>query len=273
MNVHCLFILLILLINYYYYSNAYYIIKNNKSNKLKVMMMIDKKKNNNNNNVRTILPILNILNNERNIILASGSPRRRELLNLIGLNKFQVITSKFDEKLNKSNFKNAQEYCLTTAKYKGLDVIEKDTDELKKLKKGLILISSDTIVEIDDKILEKPQNQEDAYTMLNMLRGRYHQVHTSVCIFSNLNSLNLPIREVDSFVSTSSIKFSMFSDEDLIYYISQTTEPYDKAGSYGIQGLGSMFVESINGDYFTIMGFPIYEFSKSLYNLYTKKLI
>jgi len=279
MYINCIITMTILLFhNYCYcycYCHSYDIIKsNNNKNKFtnhrkkynKLNMMTD---DNNDNEIRTILPVLSILNNERSIILASGSPRRRELLNLIGLNNFKVIASNFDEQLDKSLFKDASQYCLTTAKHKALDVIENN----KFKEKGTILISSDTIVEIDNKILEKPNSQYEAYRMLNMLRGRWHQVHTSVCIFSNMNTLESPLIEVDSFVSTSNIKFSNFSDDDLMYYISQTREPYDKAGSYGIQGLGSMFVESIKGDYFTIMGFPIFEFSKTLHSLYAKKLV
>jgi septum formation protein len=144
-----------------------------------------------------------------------------------------------------------------------LDVIK----NLEKVyDKGTILISSDTIVEIDNIILEKPKNKDDAIKMLTLLRGRTHQVHTSICLYSNMND-DKALVEVDSFVSTSSITFSQFSDDDLLYYVS-TTEPYDKAGAYGIQGLGSVFVESITGDYFTIMGFPIFLLSKKLASLY-----
>ena len=221
-----------------------------------------------NNDKRTILPILNELNNNRHIILASGSPRRKELMNLIGLNQFNVITSNFDETLDKSMFKDAPAYCLATAQCKALDVIK--NLEMKTLcKKGTILISSDTIVEIDGMILEKPCDKDDALRMLTLLRGRIHQVHTSICIYSNMNNQS-KLLEVDSFVSTSSITFSNFSDDDLFSYVS-TKEPYDKAGSYGIQGLGAMFVESIKGDYFTIMGFPVFLLSSSLASLYHNK--
>lgn len=222
---------------------------------------------------RTILPILDILNNNRNIILASGSPRRRELMSLIGLTNFQVITSSFDETLDKTLFDDARSYCLSTAQCKAEDVIKNLENGNRLCRKGTIVISSDTIVEIDNKILEKPKNKDDAIMMLSLLRGRTHQVHTSVCIYGNMNNddkNNLEeskLTSVDSFVSTSEITFSNFSDDDLFTYVS-TNEPYDKAGSYGIQGLGAMFVESINGDYFTIMGFPVFLLSSSLAKLY-----
>ena len=230
---------------------------NNKGLRLKTLL-------NNNQESKTILPILDILNNDRDIILASGSPRRRELMHLIGL-KFRVITSSFEENLDKNEFKEACQYCLITAKHKALDVI-KNLEIKGTVNKGTILISSDTIVEIDNTILEKPKDRDDAIKMLTLLRGRTHQVHTSICLYSNMND-NKKLVEVDSFVSTSSITFSKFSDDDLLYYVS-TSEPYDKAGSYGIQGLGSVFVESISGDYFTIMGFPIFLLSKKLVSLY-----
>jgi septum formation protein len=189
-------------------------------------------------------------------------------MHLIGLNKFRVITSSFEENLDKNKFKEACQYCLITAKHKALDVI-KNLEIKGTMNKGTILISSDTIVEIDNTILEKPKDRDDAIKMLTLLRGRTHQVHTSICIYSNMNNQS-KLLEVDSFVSTSSITFSNFSDDDLFSYVS-TKEPYDKAGSYGIQGLGAMFVESIKGDYFTIMGFPVFLLSSSLASLYHNK--
>jgi septum formation protein len=186
----------------------------------------------------TILPILKDLNLTRNIILASKSPRRKELLNLLGLINFSIESSNFKEDLIKSNFVNASDYCVATSKTKGLDVIQAIEKRDGLFNKGTILFSADTIVVINNEILEKPSSSDDARRMLKLLSGNKHFVHSSTCIFSNGKNNGDEkghISFVCSLVETTEVKFKQLSDEDINSYI-ETGEPFDKAGSYGIQG-------------------------------------
>lgn len=217
----------------------------------------------------TILPILKDLNLTRNIILASKSPRRKELLNLLGLFNFSVESSNFEENLIKSDFINPSDYCIATSKAKGIDVIQLIEKE-GLLKKGTMLFSADTIVVINNEILEKPSNLDDARRMLKLLSNKKHFVYSSTCIFSNgKNNGNEKdhISFVCSLVESTEVKFKQLSDEDINSYI-ETGEPFDKAGAYGIQGFGSQLVDSINGCYYNVMGLPISKISTELNSLY-----
>ena len=124
-----------------------------------------------------------------------------------------------------------------------------------------ILICADTVVEIDGVVLEKPLDNDDAKRMLRTLSGREHQVHSGVCIFATKNYDCL--KKLDAFSTTTTVKFVSLSDADIDAYL-RTEEPFDKAGSYGIQGYGGQFVESISGCYFNVMGFPLSALSKRL---------
>ena len=199
--------------------------------------------------------------NEFNIILGSGSPRRKlileEMLN-IPSSSITVIKPPFDEDLSKDNFKTASEYCLATAieKSKSLsnDMIINHL-QVKNNKKNLV-ICSDTVVDLDGKVLEKPNDENDAKIMLSKLSNREHKVHSSVVLSINGNI-------VKNFVSSTSVKFYHLNEIDINSYV-ESQEPMDKAGSYGIQAIGSQLIESINGDYYTVMGLPVHELSKAL---------
>ena len=212
----------------------------------------------------TILSYIQQLGNYR-IILASGSPRRKELLNLMGIQKFEVIVSNFSENLDMSSFLRPQDYCMATAKEKVKAVAASLTQSTPT-----IVIGADTIVEVDGSILEKPADDTEAKRMMLLLSGKPHHVHTSVVIYSNIATTCTAMQEITestSFVETSEVKFIDLAEADIIAYIA-SGEGRDKAGGYGIQGLGGQMVKSINGCYFNVMGLPINKLSEALAALY-----
>mmetsp|Transcript_25769 Transcript_25769/g.24618 ORF Transcript_25769/g.24618 Transcript_25769/m.24618 type:complete len:257 (+) Transcript_25769:50-820(+) len=222
----------------------------------------------------TVIPLLQQLNEKSTVILASGSPRRKELLALMGFTNFSVLKSDFEEDLDHSKFPSAAEYCMETAICKAKDVVLK----LESPRIGTILIGADTIVEINGKILEKPADEIDAYNMISKLSGNTHVVHTAVTIFSNgkhddsNNSPGAPLLLTAKFVESTAVTFALLSEEDKKAYI-DSREGFDKAGGYGIQGLGGQMVEKINGCYFNVMGLPLNKLSKALAQLYSSKQI
>lgn len=181
-----------------------------------------------------------------NIILASGSPRRKEILENTNL-KFSVITSDIDEKI----FENEEpvQLVLRLAFEKCMSVAQNNPSDL--------VIGADTIVVLDNEILGKPKNEEEAFKTLSKLSNREHQVITGMSIVNLENEKKL----VDYAISN--VKFKKLTDQDIKDYIS-TKECLDKAGSYGIQGYGALLVEEIKGDYFNIVGLPISKLSDIL---------
>lgn len=125
------------------------------------------------------------------------------------------------------------------------------------------IIGCDTIVSIDGEILEKPRDDNDARDMLSRLSGRWHDVHTGISIFSSTNNYE---SSIISFPETAKVKFTVLTPDDIEAYI-RTREHVDKAGSYGIQGIGGQMVESIKGDYYTVMGLPMHRLSRELVNI------
>jgi septum formation protein len=214
---------------------------------------------------KTILPYIKQLNAEYRIILASGSPRRRELLSLIGL-QHEVMVSSFAENLEKSRYESPQEYCRHTAEEKVFDVAR----TLNGLEKKTLVIGADTIVAIDGRVLEKPADEREAHYMISSLSGRTHEVHTAVVLFSNfhdpVHALTKSMTKVDSFVVSSNVTFARLSEADIEAYVA-TGEGNDKAGSYGIQGLGGQMVQGIEGCYFNVMGLPIQALSARIAKL------
>eukprot|EP00547_Thalassionema_nitzschioides_P006306 CAMPEP_0194222258 /NCGR_PEP_ID=MMETSP0156-20130528/32496_1 /TAXON_ID=33649 /ORGANISM="Thalassionema nitzschioides, Strain L26-B" /LENGTH=189 /DNA_ID=CAMNT_0038952969 /DNA_START=157 /DNA_END=726 /DNA_ORIENTATION=+ len=123
-----------------------------------------------------------------------------------------------------------------------------------------LVVGSDTIVDLKGDILEKPKDAGDAVAMLKKLSARSHQVHTGVAIYLVTQD---GVKFVSSFTETANVQFAKLSDADIEAYV-KTGEPMDKAGSYGIQGIGGQLVERIEGDYFTVMGLPMNKFSAEL---------
>lgn len=176
-------------------------------------------------------------------ILASGSPRRKELLELMGL-EFKVIVSQADEDSVSKDLKPGlyvQELALLKASATAKEVLRN---------KNAVIISADTIVTLDGQILGKPKDEDDAFNMLSKLSGCEHEVYTGYCVMRISDG-----KAVCGKVRTK-VKFKDLSDDKIRGYIN-SGEPMDKAGAYGIQGLGSLLIEKIDGDYFNVVGLPI----------------
>ena len=221
----------------------------------------------------TALSILNELNeHERTIILASGSPRRKELLHLMGIKNFTIRKSDFEEDLDKKQFPNAGAYCLATALCKVKDVVERLEAEGGLQRVGTLLIGADTIVEINDRVLEKPGSEKEAYDMIAELSGNWHTVHTGVIIFTNRDPTtdgtneSAPLVNSSSFVTSTRVKFHTLTSTDVQAYVA-TGDGMDKAGGYGIQSIGGQMVEKIDGCYFNVMGLPLSAVSSALMKL------
>lgn len=179
-----------------------------------------------------------------NIILASSSKRRIELLKIITDN-FKVIPSNIDETVpnNIENFKIA-EYLA-----------EKKALKVNKNQKNDLVLGCDTIVIIDNRVLGKPSNRQDAYSMLKTLSGRIHNVVTGCCIIYNGH------RKI--FHETTKVEFYNLTDDEIDNYI-LSEEPFDKAGSYAIQGKGALLIKKIDGDYYNVVGLPISRINKEI---------
>ncbi len=177
------------------------------------------------------------------LVLASGSPRRKEILSSCGFD-FTVRIKEVDE--NISEKLSPVEYALCLAKRKA-EAVPCYEDES--------IITADTIVAYNDLIMGKPKNRQEAYDMLKMLSGKTHSVYTAVCI-KNLNGTK-------SFCEETKVEFYDLSDEDINNYL-DTGEAFDKAGSYGIQGKAAVFVKGIIGDYFNVVGLPIARLSREI---------
>lgn len=182
------------------------------------------------------------------LILASASQRRQELLQRITEN-FQVIVSDFDE--DEVNFRGSfSEYVMKLAKGKAESVAS-------KLKDDSIIIGCDTIVAFKDYFLGKPKDESEAFDMLKLLSGNTHQVYSGISVIDTKNNNN----KIDC--ACTNVKFSSLTDEEIRNYIA-TKEPMDKAGAYGIQGFGGVFVEEIKGDYYSVVGLPLNKLNKIL---------
>ena len=179
------------------------------------------------------------------MILASNSQRRQEILKDAGFN-FRVITSNIEEISDKENVIE-----------RILDIAEKKLEQISKNNVNEFILAADTVVELDKNIFGKPKDREEAFKFLKLLSGKIHRVITAY-VFKNI-SKNILIREV----VISEVKFFDLDDEIINWYL-DTGEPFDKAGAYGIQGYGRVLVEKIDGDYYSIMGFPISNFLKNL---------
>lgn len=184
----------------------------------------------------------------KTMILASKSPRRKEILAQLGF-QLQIKSKDIEEISDK------------------VEIVEQIKDiSLKKVMAVAVenpkefVVGADTVVVIDGEILGKPKSEMDAEKMLKSLSGKSHEVITAYTLIN----LEKNIKITNSVEST--VYFKQISNEEIEWYI-KSGEPMDKAGAYGIQGLGSIFVDKIDGDFFAIMGFPINHFIKTLNNL------
>ena len=177
------------------------------------------------------------------IVLASGSPRRRELLELAGV-PFDVVVSDADE--GTADQASPSEAACELALRKARAVASRIADDPSLA--GRTVLGADTVVVVDGAVFGKPADDEQAHTMLAALSGRTHHVVTGVALVA-------PGREHVFFEETA-VRFWPLDEADIADYIA-SGEPFDKAGAYGIQGKGSVLVEGIEGDYFNVVGLPI----------------
>ncbi|XP_057573906.1 probable bifunctional dTTP/UTP pyrophosphatase/methyltransferase protein isoform X2 [Hippopotamus amphibius kiboko] len=211
-----------------------------------------------------LCPVIRKLQQQR-VVLASASPRRQEILSNAGL-RFEVVPSRFKEKLHKASFASPYAYAVETAKQKALEVAGRMHQ--KDLRAPDVVIGADTIVAAAGLILEKPVDKQDAYRMLSRLNGKEHSVFTGVAIVHCCSKGGQLDTEVWEFYEETVVKFSELSEELLWEYI-DSGEPMDKAGGYGIQALGGMLVEYVRGDFLNVVGFPLNRFCKELVRLYS----
>lgn len=178
------------------------------------------------------------------IILASQSPRRRELLKLV-TPEFEVIPSQLDE--SSVPVEPVDYYAERLARAKALEIVQKCPED--------VVIGCDTVVLLAERILGKPKNREEALEMLHFLSGRTHKVITGVSLMRGQRAV--------SFSQVTEVEFFNLTDREIDAYIA-TGEPFDKAGGYGIQEYGSLLVEEIRGDFFNVVGLPVARLKKEL---------
>ena len=189
----------------------------------------------------------------KNIILASKSPRRKELLNLLDLN-FKVVITEVNEVYPENlEVSKVAEY-LANLKAEAFTNISSDT----------VVITADTVVILNEQILGKPKNKTEAAKMLQSLSNRNHKVMTGVCIKSKDKTI--------SFSNTTKVFFKELTSSEINYYI-EKYKPFDKAGSYGIQEwIGAIGITKIEGSYFNVVGLPINQLYKNLKEYFFQKL-
>ncbi len=180
------------------------------------------------------------------IILASQSPRRQEILTEAGL-IYEIVPSKVDEKFNKSL--SIEEAVIDLAHQKALWVYNETKDN------EALIIGADTIVVIDEEVLGKPKDYNDAVRMLQMLENKMHQVFTGVSLIKGAKTLN--------FYEKTNVYFKPMSKKDIARYIEEENV-YDKAGSYAIQGEAMRYIDHIEGDYYNVIGLPIERLLKEM---------
>ena len=180
-----------------------------------------------------------------NLILASSSPRRKEILSKLNID-FDIIHPEINESDYKYNKKESPEkYAQNLSKIKSLSIFKHHTNKT--------IIGADTIVVLNrNTVLGKPENKEDAYNTLMMLSGKTHKVITGVTIINKKHKY--------TFSETTAVKFFELDEVDVLNYI-DTGSPYDKAGGYGIQDSSVIFVERINGCYENVLGLPLSRFN------------
>jgi septum formation protein len=188
--------------------------------------------------------MIHIILNDKKIVLASQSPRRKHIMDMLGVSVLQ-IPSMVPEI---ASYKQPAKIVMKNAEDKALAVA-------KTLSSDTLVIGSDTIVCIKNDVLEKPSSTEEAKEFLRRLSGITHYVYSSVVIAYE----GQIYRDYDK----TKVEFKALTEEEIDEYV-KTEEPMDKAGAYGIQGFGSQFIHKLHGDYFTVMGFPVSKFYELL---------
>ena len=179
------------------------------------------------------------------LILASQSPRRRELLTQMGFSDFIIRPAQGEEMIDPSLSPGQLVEVLSRQK----------ATEVARTAPDAVIIAADTVVTADGQVLGKPQNKEDAAAMLRFLSGRIHTVYTGVTVCRN--------DQISTQHEATQVRFRSLTQEEISAYIA-SNEPMDKAGAYGIQGIGALLVEGIEGDYFNVVGHPICRLGRML---------
>lgn len=188
------------------------------------------------------------------IILASNSPRRKELLDLAKI-KYEVMPANIEEKLN--------ENLSVTDQIE--DIAYKKVKHIKNKINDKIILGADTVVLIDNKILGKPHSKQDAKEMIQLLSNKTHQVITGCCIYNHIEDKYILFHEITD------VTFYDISEKEILQYI-ENPSIYDKAGAYAIQEDAALFVKKINGDYYNIIGLPIAKVYNILKEIKTSSL-
>ena len=177
--------------------------------------------------------------NRMDIILASKSPRRRALLEQMGVRDFRIVTPDIDEHMDRD---------LPPAELVRQISLEKAQAVAAQADSNTVVIAADTVVALDGVVLGKPADKEEAFRMLSLLSGNRHQVYTGLAVLRG--------EQVFSQWEETAVTFRSLTAEEIEAYIA-TGEPMDKAGAYGIQGYGALFIQGISGDYYNVMGLPV----------------
>lgn len=183
------------------------------------------------------------------IVLASQSPRRRELFGRLHI-PFEVLPATGEEEMHGDL---PEEIVMHLARQKAEEVYALKQDDRERAEQPLLLIGADTIVVFGDQILGKPQDRQHAYEMLSMLSGQTHQVYTGICIVTGMPGAE-PRKHC--FYEQTDVTFVRLTEEEIWAYI-DSGDPFDKAGGYGIQGDFSLYVEAIRGSYNNVVGLPV----------------
>ena len=180
------------------------------------------------------------------LILASQSPRRREILENLGLS-FRVVTADVDETCTEQD---PRRYVEELALRKGQAVLARLSAE-QAINKETVILAADTVVAAEGEILGKPRGREDAEHMLRLLSGRTHQVISGIAL--------LTADRIAVASEVTGVRVSPLTQSEIDFYVS-SDEPYDKAGGYAVQGLASLFIDGLDGDYFNVVGLPVKRF-------------
>ncbi|XP_034669141.1 dTTP/UTP pyrophosphatase [Drosophila subobscura] len=206
-----------------------------------------------------LAPIKHLLSNYR-VVLASGSPRRQEMVKILGLNA-ELCPSTFEENLNMADYKEFSEYIGATALGKAEEVFTRLSAQGDN--KNLIVIAADTMVTLGEEVYGKPKNAEDAVRMLKNLSGACNRVFSGV-VLKHAGG-------VRKFTDTADVYFSQLLPEQIQSYV-DSGDPLDKAGAYGIQGPGGAMIERIDGDFYCVLGLPLNRFCRELNKLFQEDL-
>lgn len=206
------------------------------------------------------LPALNYLRGKRTV-LASASPRRRQMLALIGLVDIDIVPSNFEENLPKTA--SALEYALATATEKAMSVYKREIMNESKGEPALTIAADTIVVTNSGEILEKPRSESHHYSMLRNLRDSgEHKVYTAIACMVPLESARDPGYALETAVEETVVTFDSNVTDDLLMAYIKTREGADKAGGYGIQGMGGILVEKIDGSFDNVVGLPLRVFLK-----------